>query len=390
MSPTYRSGHILDVVITRDCEDLVHDLEVSDMISDHNLVLCRLLHKKPKPQRVTITTRKRRSVDLEIVKRHIAALAVPSDQDTSIVDYYNQSLTQILDHHAPEKTKTVTLHPSQPWFTDELHQAKVERRKAERTWRRTRLTVHMEIFREAKTRYNTMLDQAQHQYFNEKLTDCGTDTRAANRIMNEIMHCKREVKRPTHSCPRELPEIFGEFFDAKIACIRSSFPVIPHADDYHVPACIPSMTNFPLATEKEIKRIVAKSPTKGCSLDPMPTWMIKAVLDPLLPLMVHAINRSLTTGTVPESMKIARVSPLLKKASLDCEVLKNYRPVSNLSFLSKILEKVVASRLRDYMDRHKLHDPMQSAYKSGHSTESALTKVQNDILCTMDKHAWLS
>jgi hypothetical protein len=105
MSPTHRSGHILDVVITRDCEDLVHDLEVSDMISDHNLVLCRLLHKKPKPQRVTITTRKLRSVDLEIVKRDIAALAVPSDQDTSVVDYYNQSLTQILDHHAPEKTK---------------------------------------------------------------------------------------------------------------------------------------------------------------------------------------------------------------------------------------------------------------------------------------------
>ena len=61
------------------------------------------------------------------------------------------------------------------------------------------------------------------------------------------------------------------------------------------------------------------------------------------------------------------------------------RCVANLSFISKILEKVVATRLRDYMDINKLHDPFQSAYKSGHSTETALLKVQNDLLRTMDK-----
>ena len=69
------------------------------------------------------------------------------------------------------------------------------------------------------------------------------------------------------------------------------------------------------------------------------------------------------------------VTPLLKKPNADCEILKNYRPVSNLTFLSKILEKVVARRLFTYMSENGLHEKMQSAYRNAHSTESALLRL---------------
>ena len=72
-------------------------------------------------------------------------------------------------------------------------------------------------------------------------------------------------------------------------------------------------------------------------------------------------------------------------ASLDRNVLKSFRPVSNLSFLSKIIEKVVASRLLDYMIANNLMDPMQSAYRKGHSTETTLLRVHNDIVSAVDK-----
>ena len=83
-------------------------------------------------------------------------------------------------------------------------------------------------------------------------------------------------------------------------------------------------------------------------------------------------------------MKQALVTSLLKKDDLDPEVLKNYRPVSNLS-LSKVLERVVAARLTNYMTINQLHEPMQSAYRACHSTEAALVRVQNDILRTLDQ-----
>ena len=96
------------------------------------------------------------------------------------------------------------------------------------------------------------------------------------------------------------------------------------------------------------------------------------------------MNQSLSTGTVPPCLKHAIIRPLLKKKHLDHENLKNYRPVSNLPFMSKLLEKIVAERLLQHMETNDLNEKMQSAYKKLHSTETALIRVQNDILTSLD------
>ena len=106
-----------------------------------------------------------------------------------------------------------------------------------------------------------------------------------------------------------------------------------------------------------------KSPDKSCELDPLPTWLLKECIDELLPLVTSIINASLETCYVPQDFKGALIRPLLKKTSLDPDILKNYRPVSNLPFISKVLEKIVNQRLKDHLQKNQLHEVSQSAYK---------------------------
>ena len=95
---------------------------------------------------------------------------------------------------------------------------------------------------------------------------------------------------------------------------------------------------------------------------------------------------SLATGEIRTCFKLAKVTPLLKKKSLDKDVYKNYRPVSLLCFLSKLLERCVMIQLQEYLTKNNLHSSTQSAYRPGYSTESALLKVHNDVLRAVDDH----
>ena len=91
-----------------------------------------------------------------------------------------------------------------------------------------------------------------------------------------------------------------------------------------------------------------------------------------MPVLTNIVNTSLTTGIYPSIYKTAIVKPLLKKPTLDPNELNNYRPVSNLSFLSKVLGKVVLAQVFSHLNSHNLIREFQSAYHPGHSTETAL------------------
>ena len=104
----------------------------------------------------------------------------------------------------------------------------------------------------------------------------------------------------------------------------------------------------------------------------------------LLPLLTSLINISLITGVFPEQCKNAIIRPLLKNNTLDPEKLKNFRTVSNLYFVSKILERGVKQRLEEHLNEHSLHDPLKSAYREGHSTETTSLKISNDITGSLD------
>ena len=179
------------------------------------------------------------------------------------------------------------------------------------------------------------------------------------------------------------------FFREKVAKIRHSLDVrsghnlISSVNVAHS-LCSSSLCEFHQITQDDVCKIITGSPSKTCKLDCIPTWILKEHLSVFLPFVTHVINTSLTTGVFPESLGRAVITPIIKKPSLDCNEFSNYRPVSNINFISKILEKVVAGQLKHYLTENKLIETYQSAYVPNKSTETALLKVQSDILNAVD------
>jgi hypothetical protein len=120
-------------------------------------------------------------------------------------------------------------------------------------------------------------------------------------------------------------------------------------------------------------------------LDPIPTTLLKDCIDVLLPTLTNIVNGSLTNSEFPHTYKFATLVPLLKKPSLDKEQFRNFRPVSNLAYVGKLIEKVAVDQFNDHREENHLHPLFQSAYRKNHSTETALVRIVNDILCSMDE-----
>jgi exonuclease III len=191
MEPTHRSGHTLDVVITRESGSIIQSLQVGDMISDHTLITCQVKHPKPIPMQATVMTRKLRSICIEDFRQDVTK-SLPVCDDLSdvrtLVSDYNQVLESTLDKHAPLKTKTITLRPKQPWFTDKLYRAKCDKRLAEHQWRKTRLIIHREIYCTKRTEYNHLLAEAKKCYYHTKIVESGQDSKALKKVVDDILH----------------------------------------------------------------------------------------------------------------------------------------------------------------------------------------------------------
>ena len=235
---------------------------------------------------------------------------------------------------------------------------------------------------------NAMIKNAKTIYYSSVISNNAHNWKVLFSTVDKLLHRKPEKRYPTALSTTELVNKFADFFSNKIAIMRKELAIdssnCNQRNQEEIYAQCVKFINFQEVTEHEIKNIIDKVDKKSCELDPVPAKIFQGCQKTLLPIITKISNESLQSGCMPEKLKEAVLKPKLKNDSLEYEEYTNFRPISNLKFLSKVIEKVAAGQLLEHLANNNLEEPFQSAYKRFHSAETTLLKVKNDILVAID------
>ena len=249
------------------------------------------------------------------------------------------------------------------WFDNDCRAAKRKVRMFERRYRRTHSAMDCMAWVRQLKRERDLLERKEELYWIGKIAWNAGKPKELWSLLNNLQQKDRANQSPASDSISA--ESLSYFFRGKVVKVR---------DDTST-ADPPSFTKLTDASFTSFQH---------CSLDPLPTFILREFLDELFPFIHTMCNVSLQHGMLLEAQKAAIVTPILKKYDLDPDDVRNYRPISNLTFLSKDIERIVASQLTGYLQENKLFPDHQSAYRQGHSTETVFLKIVSDILDAAD------
>ena len=383
---THRCKSTLDLVITfaDRCPDAVSVDPWGLTGSDHALVVSRMPLAVDRPPPAERLIRGWRRVNRKKVRSALmdSQLCRPVSADADVDQLfhtYNTVLLAIADKFAPARsTRRRPIRPT-PWFDNECRAKRRECRRLERKYHRTGDACDRLQWVQATRDRFQFYRQKKESYWLNRLTRCGGSSSTLWRSTSSVLGRDRN----TTAASSHTAENFAAFFEKKIDDVRSATAGLPPPED--AMRASSSLSSFKQCTQEQVRRILMSSPVKSCSLDPVPTFIVREFIDLLLPYLTSMVNASLAQGRLPSSEKHAIVTPLLKKTGLDTADITNYRPVSNLTFMSKVVERAVAIQLNEYLTLNGLLPRCQSAYRKKHSTETAMLRVTSDFLSAADQ-----
>ena len=307
----------------------------------------------------------------------------------SYASQFEEVVVETLDAMAPLRTRV--RRPSKKitrWLSDEAVEAKRERRRLEKRWSSSKSDSDRIAYRRACRRANKLINESRKDYFRSQLAS-SEDCRERWQITKRLLHSARTAQNRAVDELQQLCDKFAKFFINKIISLEHSVALtlstisIFHAPDpIYVGEPLDSVTDV---TADEVLKLISSMPSKSSSVDFIPTSLIK-----LCPLVFSEIiatlaNLSFSQGIFPTKFKEASVVPLLKKPSLDPDNPANYRPISNLNNISKMLERLFLSRFYPHVTSSPHFNHLQSAYRKFHSTESALLHTFDSIYRSADQ-----
>ena len=405
LEETHEGHGTLDLLIAhKDHIASIQELKVCEKDdvckSDHFAVgFCLDMVPLKQDKFINLTKRDFSSFDINIFKDNIKSECLLQKFKNCNLDdcvkLYNVTLKTALDSQCPANTMTVRSRSKQKWFNQDLRDLKREKRATERMWKKHKNAYWKHKLDAIKLLYKNTIFDTRSKFYYDTYEEIKSDLKKVYKTTNYLTGNKNTAVLPSFSDKAELANDMSKFFKDKIDNIRKDIETciagsVNHTN-YEVSSSSPEpifdcpMDNFKLVDSAIVKKVIKNMNNKGHPNDPVPVWIVKECLDELADIISEIANRSFSENTFPDSLKHAIVRPTIKDSDGDKEDFKNYRPVSNLTFLSKVLEKLASIQLQDHLSSQNLYPESQSAYRKGYSCETALLKVVNDIQKEVEK-----
>jgi len=310
-------------------------------------------------------------------------------------DEYLQLIEDIviteLDKVAPARTCRRRARPSAAgaFLSAEAIASKRQRRRLERVWLRTGSESARIQYCAACRAVNTTMNQSRADMIANSL-NCANSKKLKWNALRKLLHADR-AEGPKVTNSSTFSQDFSKFLHDKIAGLQLKCSSIIHRNvpgcsfhDFNLPHAGPLFSQFTPVTPAEVLNLINSTDLKSSPTDTIPSTVIKSCATSFSVIIANLANLSFSQGFFSTKFKTAQITPLLKKPSLNPDDLSNYRPISNLSTLSKLLERLALTRLSPHLLTSPSFNPFQSAYRKMHSTETALLHTLSNIYSHID------
>ncbi|CAK1598320.1 unnamed protein product [Parnassius mnemosyne] len=365
----------LDLILTS-APSLVfsHGQHFAPVFSYHDLIFISYVLKPPKPPAKTLHMRCFGRLNVEKLCMDASKINWNSVVSASTVDEkieaLNEAILRLYDVHAPIK-KVKLKRPPAPWMTIGVRIAMRRRDRAFGKFRKDRCDENWTLYKVARNRCNQMIRNAKRRFILSNISSSSP----ANiwKFLGTLGIGKRQ--RCEFQKTIGLDDINFHFVSNSPLEHQTKRLTIEHLMGLPRPDI--DLFQFSPVAMDEIKKTILSIKSNAVGCDNISRRMIIFILDHILPVISHIINFSLDSGDFPSLWRKAYVIPLQKITN---PTLPNhFRPISILPFLSKVLEACVHKQLSQFISCHNLLSPLQSGFRPGHSTVSALLKVTGDI-----------
>ena len=364
-------------------------------LSDHFPCLTMVGTNTPEERNPLIfKTRSIKDETIEEIKHHLQNKSWDSLNESTTNDGYNlilEEITSCLDKYAPEKTIVIPYNKiiKEPWMTAALIKSSLEKDKLyKKAIGYDKNHPKYLTYVAYRNRYNSVKRLAKHAYYSEKIQQFQHNSKKLWNFLKFVIGKENNKKLSTDSFvvneemisdPSLISNKFCNFFSNVGKKLAESIPkskknFVDFMEDPN-----PNSLFLAPTDEIEIERLIQKLPNKSSSgFDGISNILLKGLSGVLKNPLAIVFNKSLLEGTFPNNMKISEVSPVYK--AKDKRFLTNYRPISLLPVMSKVLEKVVYKRLYGFLINNNILYASQYGFRSKHSTVNAITEMIGKII----------